>query len=280
MGPGSISLLLILVNVVVSYRGFSSPGFFNRYHFEVERIRVHKEYWRLITSGFLHVSWTHLIFNMISLYFFSAGIEFFAGPSFFLLVYFASLVGGSLFSLFVHRHEGSFSAVGASGAICGIIFATIALSPGMSIGFFFLPIGIPAWLYGLIFVIYSIYGIRSRRDNVGHEAHLAGALIGMITALLIMPEALMANYPTILIIFLPAALFIYLIITCPHLLLVDNLFFKSEQKFLTIDQRYNAEKRNEQMEVDRILDKIHKRGMGSLTKNEKELLDRYSRTVR
>jgi membrane associated rhomboid family serine protease len=280
MSTGAISLLIILVNVLVSYKGLTSNSFFDRYNFEVDKILVQKDYKRLITSGFLHVSWTHLIFNMLSLYFFSGTIGLFLGTANFLLVYFASLLGGNLFSLFVHRHHAGYSSVGASGAICGIIFACIALAPGMGIGFFFLPASIPGWIYGLIFVLYSIYGIRSKSDNVGHDAHLAGAVVGMIIALLIEPEAISENYTAVLAVLVPAMLFIYFIITRPHLLLIDNHFFKSEQKNYTLDQRYNAQKRNQQMEVDRILDKIHRRGMSSLSKSEKEVLDRYSKTVR
>jgi len=277
MNTGIISLLLIIANVAVSYRGLTSPGFFERYEFSVERLLVYRDYKRLVTSGFLHVSWRHLFFNMLSLYFFSGSAELFLGPVGFLLVYFASLIGGNLFSLFVHRHDSSYSSVGASGAVCGLIFASIALAPGMRIGLFFLPIYLPAWIYGVAFVLYSIYGIRSRKNNIGHEAHLAGALVGMGLALLLHPEALAGNLLTIGAVALPAIAFIYVIITRPHALLVDNLFYKSEQKTYSIDHRYNAEKRDRQAELDRILEKIHKHGMASLSKSERELLERYSR---
>lgn len=273
-----IVLILVAVNVYISYKGLTNDLFFEKNKFEVDKVLVNKEYKRIITSGFLHVSWTHLIFNMISLYFF-AGIEYYIGGIGFLVVYFAALAGGNLLSLLIHRQHGEYSAVGASGAVCGIIFASIALFPGFRIGFFGLPFAIPGWAYGLLFVFYSIYGIRSRSDNIGHEAHLGGALFGMLTGLLMRPEAFAQNYITILMIALPVIGFIYIIIAAPHFLLIDNLFFKEHSGKYTIDHRYNMEKRFRQQEVDRILDKISKRGINSLTKEERQLLKDYSQKI-
>jgi membrane associated rhomboid family serine protease len=280
MGAGNISIIIILVNLVVSWKGLTDDVFYDRHIFNVDRILINREYGRLITSGFLHVNWTHLIFNLIALYAFSSGIEFYLGSGSYLLIYFASLLGGNLFSLFIHKNDGSFSSAGASGAISGIIFASIALFPGFQIGFFFLPLSIPGWLFGVVYVLYSIYGIRSKTDNVGHEAHLAGAVVGMLIGIAMEPAALRINYVAIIAILVPAIIFIYFIITRPHLLLVDNSFFKNQQKYYSIDHRYNAEKRDRQQEIDRLLEKIHRQGMKSLTKKEKEFLAEYSKVVR
>ncbi len=271
-------LILIAANVFLSYKGLSNDLFYEKYKFEVDKVLINKDYKRLITSGFLHVSWMHLIFNMISLYFFG-GLENYVGGFQFSVIYFASLIGGNLLSLLIHRQHGEYSAVGASGAVCGIIFASIALFPGFSIGFFGLPFAIPGWIYGLLFVGYSIYGVRSRSDNIGHEAHLGGALLGMIVALLIHPEAFANNYVTILLIAAPAIAFIYVIIAAPHFLLIDNFFFKEHAGRHTIDHRYNIEKKVQQQEIDKILDKISKRGMKSLTKEEKQALKDYSQKI-
>ena len=275
-----ISLILILANCLVSWKGFNDRNFYERYEFSIEKVKIYKQYYRLVTSGFLHVNWMHLIFNMIALYFFSSSVEFYFGPINFLLIYFTSMVGGDLLSLFIHRYDSSYSSVGASGAVSGVIYASIAVFPGMKMGFFFIPISIPAWIFGLGYVAYSIYGIRSRRDNVGHESHLAGALIGMLLAVAMFPATLTENYLTIGAIALPSIIFIYIILTRPHVLLIDNQFFKTQKKYYSVDHRYNAEKLDRQMEVDRILDKINKRGMKSLTPKEKEILEQYSKTVR
>ncbi|MCH5715346.1 rhomboid family protein [Niabella hibiscisoli] len=273
---GIIGLILIIVNIAFSYKGFNNELFFNGYKFEVDKILINKDYKRFITSGFLHLGWTHLIFNMLSLYAFSGLIEGSLGGVNFLIVYFASLIGGGLFSLLVHKNHGDYSAVGASGAICGIIFASIALFPGMSIGFWGIPVSIPAWLYGIVYVLFSIYGVKSSKGNIGHEAHLGGALIGMLVALIMVPSALLENYTTILIIAVPTIAFIYLIVTRPHILWVDNFYFRSHKNYYSIDHRYNEERNNAQKEIDAILDKINKKGMNSLSAREKEKLRQYA----
>jgi membrane associated rhomboid family serine protease len=274
---GIITILLIFNNVLFTYRGFKNELFFERFMFEVDGILVKRQWNRILSSGFLHVSWLHLIMNMITLLLFAGTVESFIGPYRFLLIYFASLVGGNLLSLLIHRNEGSYTAVGASGAVSGVVFACIALFPGMDVSLFFIPLWIPAWLFGLLYILSSIYGIRSRKDNIGHDAHLGGALIGMLVAILLYPNSIVENYVTILLVAGPAIIFIYLIITRPHLLLVDNFFFKKKQRFYSVDHRDNVSKTSKQQEIDRILEKIHQKGMRSLSKKERQLLKEYSK---
>lgn len=274
------SIILIIINLIVSYRGFKEPVFYNAYEFEVEKVLVYKDYKRILTSGFLHINWIHLAFNMLSLYIFSSAIESYIGIGGFLLIYFVSLTGGNLLALLVHKNEGDYSSVGASGAVCGIIFASIALFPDMSIGLFLLPISFPGWLYGILFVIFSIYGIRSRKYNIGHEAHLGGALVGMMVALIFEPAALVHNFWTILIILIPILLFIFIIMKKPHLLLINNFFFDKHKDHYSIDHKYNENRHLRQKEIDRILDKISRSGMDSLSAKERKRLDEYSKKIR
>ncbi len=275
---GILGLILIIVNVAVSYKGFKDQQFFEKYKFEVEKIRLYKDYKRLLTSGFLHVNWRHLIFNMLSLWIFSGIVGGILNGFEFLLIYAAGLVGGNWLSYVIHRHHGEYSSVGASGAVCALIFAAIAVFPGFQVGFLFLPL--PGWLFGLLFVGFSIYGIKSRSENVGHEAHLGGALVGMVIALLFHPTALLQNYVTILLIAVPTIAFIYIIITRPQVLLIDNFFFKTHNHQYSIDHRYNEDKSTQQREIDQILDKISSKGMRSLSKREREKLDQYSKASR
>ena len=279
-GSGFLILLLIIANVWVSYKGFSNAAFFERYKFEVDRILVDRDYKRLVTSGFLHVGWTHLIFNMLALLSFSGMVSSSLGMFPFLLIYFASLIGGGVFSLLIHRHHGDYSSVGASGAVCGLMFASVALFPGMSMGLFLIPISLPGWLFALLFVLFSIYGIRSQTNNVGYDAHLGGALAGMIVALLLHPSAVAYNLPVILIILLPTLVLIYLIVTRPQTLLVDNFFFKTHNDYYSIDHKYNVDRTDQQQEVDRILEKISRRGMNSLSRKERNTLEDYSKKNR
>ena len=274
---GILILLLIAITVFVSYKGFSNRSFFDGYKFEVDRILVNRDYKRLVTSGFLHVGWTHLLFNMLALYSFSGLVQTALGSLSFLVIYFASLVGGNLLSLFIHRRHGDYSSVGASGAVAGVMFASVALFPGMRISMFPLPISVPGWVYALLYVLISIYAIRSRKNNIGHDAHLGGALVGMLLALIIQPSALLENLGVILIILLPCVVFIYLIITRPETLFVENLFYKTHKDFYNIDHQYNVRRADQQQEVDRILDKISRTGMGSLSRKERDTLEEYSK---
>lgn len=276
INTGVAGFIIIAVNFLCSYKGFNDKHFFDKYKFEVDRILIDKEYYRIVTSSFIHIDWQHLIFNMLSLYFFFEAIELQLGILPFLVLYFISAIGGDLLALFIHRNHGDYSAVGASGAVCGIIFATIALFPGSGIGLFLIPFTIPGWLYGILYIAYTIYGVRSKQDNIGHEAHLGGALTGMIAAVILYPNSLKENYIPIMLIFIPGLLFLYFIIAKPHILLIDYNFFEPNKKYVSIDDKYNEKKKNKQKELDKLLDKINNKGINSLTKKEKEKLDELS----
>lgn len=209
---GPISLLIIIANFSASYKGFNNWQFFNQYKFNIGEILVGKDYKRLLTSGFLHVDWTHLLFNMFSFFSFGAILERQLEGISFLLLYFASLLAGNVFAIIMHKNNQHYSAVGASGAVSGIIFAAIALFPEIRIGLLFLPIGIPSWLFGLLYIGYSIYGIKANNDNIGHEAHLGGAFSGMLVAILLYPHALFENYTPILLTIVPSSIFFFIIL--------------------------------------------------------------------
>jgi membrane associated rhomboid family serine protease len=270
---GLIGIVLIIVNFLVSWQGFKDPEYFEKYCFDVDEILVRKDYKRIITAGFLHVNWLHLILNMMALYSFSAALESDLGSAQFLTIYFLSLTGGNLFSLFIHRNHSDYSAVGASGAISGVIFASIAVSPGIGIGLIGLPFSIPGWAFGLAFVLFSIYGIKSQRDNIGHDAHLGGGIAGLLIAVLMKPESIAQNYPAILAILLPSSVFLYIVITRPEFLMIGN-FSRKNSGYASVEDKYRKVVANKQMEIDRILDKISAKGINSLTKEERETLDK------
>jgi membrane associated rhomboid family serine protease len=272
---GIIALIIIINTCIFSIQGIRNHLIIEKYRFNVDRVILHKEYWRILTSGLVHVNWMHLILNMFILFLLSGPLEAQVGPWRFLLVYLVGLTGGNMFALLIHRKQGTYSSVGASGAINAVLFAAIALIPGMGIGLFFLPISIPGWLFAILYVSYSIYGVRSSRDNVGHEAHLGGALAGVLVAIAMHPAALVYNLLPVLVTVVPIIIFIWLVITRPHFLLVDNFFFKKQQRF-NIDQEYNLTRRNRELLLDEILDKIQKKGIQNLTKEELRKLKEYS----
>jgi len=185
-------LLLIIANVLVSMKGFKDYSFLDKYKFQVGRI-LSGEKIRTITSGFLHVDWMHLGFNMYALYLFGGIVASFLGMPSFLIIYFGSLLAGSLYSLQYHKDEPYYSAVGASGAVSGIIYASILLYPGMSLYLFFIPIPIPGYIFGIGYLLYSIYGMKKQLGNVGHSAHLGGAIGGFAITLLLNPSLFVTN---------------------------------------------------------------------------------------
>ncbi|MGB0178001.1 MAG: rhomboid family intramembrane serine protease [Owenweeksia sp.] len=273
---GVIEIILIASNVLLSFKGFNDRIFFSDWAFQVGKVLGQKDYKRLITSGFLHVSTMHLIFNMLTLYFFAGALEAFLGPFGFIVVYFGSLVGGNLFALLVHQKNWAYSAVGASGAVSGVVFAAIALFPGMKLALFLIPIPMPAWLFGLGFILYSIFGIKSQRDNIGHEAHLGGAVIGLLIAIAFRPEMLSINTLSIMLVLIPALSFMLVVLFRPSLLSGSaNIRRSKPAKTTRADEHYNSIKAEKKRELDRILDKIKEQGMDSLTEEEKWHLDTY-----
>src|SRR5579872_648926 len=172
--------------------GFQDAAFQEKYLFWPEAILAWKQYYRLLTSGFLHLDLRHLLMNMLSLYFFGPVIEQFYGSAQFLGIYFGAMIGGNLLSLYVHRHH-DYRALGASGGVAGVIFAHIFLFPGGRIGAMFLPVNIPSWLYAILYLLASFYGMQRGIGNVGHDAHLGGALVGLFTAAALHPVMIRFN---------------------------------------------------------------------------------------
>lgn len=265
---------LIGMNVAVSLAGFSSETFFRRFLFHVDDILIRKQYYRMITSGFLHANWMHLIMNMLTLFLCGRWLGSVMTPVEFLVIYFGSMIGGDLLSLFIHRHHGDYSAIGASGAVSGIIFAMIATMPGKVILLFMFPI--PTYIYGPLFVLVSIFGIRDSQSKIGHDAHLGGAIIGMLIAIGFHPASLAEHPLTILLTLIPAVLFMIWLIRRPEIAWLRKPFGGYDQN-LTLEDRYNAERKTRQEEIDRILDKINRSGVESLTRKEKEILDEYAK---
>ena len=181
-----VTIALIVANVLISYKGFGDFNFFEKYKFNVGGVQ-RGEHIRLFSSGFLHVDNAHLFFNMFTLYFFADVVMNQLSVLGFLAIYIGSLMLGSLLSLYFHKNEYHYSAVGASGAVMGIVYSAIVLNPGMSLYLFFIPIPIPAYLFGIGYLLYSIYGMKSQLGNIGHDAHFGGAIGGYVITLILAP---------------------------------------------------------------------------------------------
>jgi len=272
------TLSIILFTAYFTYKGLNEYEFKHQYLFHIDGILIRKEYIRLISSGFLHLDWNHFAFNMLTLYFFGNGLEQELGISTYISFYFLSLLGGNLLALYFHRQHGDYSALGASGAVSGIIFACISLYPDMWIRVFFI-FPMPAWIYGIAYTLYTLYGIISQKDNIGHEAHFGGALVGIILSIIVYPEIIRYNLLTVVLILVPIGVFFYIILKKPHLLIIGNVFGGggSRSGWKSVDDKYNENKKKKQEELDVLLDKISRKGIEGLSTKERNRLHQLTK---
>jgi len=187
-----IVLIIIVANVLVSMKGFNDNSFFNQYKFQVGAIKSGDKL-RMVTSGFLHADWMHLGFNMYTLYLFGGIVNSYFGYSYFILIYFGSLLAGSLYSFSQNKDNDYYSAIGASGAVSGIVFSSIILYPDMKLMMFPIPIEMPSYVFGIGYLLYSIYGMKKQLGNIGHAAHLGGAIGGYVITILLKPYLINQN---------------------------------------------------------------------------------------
>lgn len=199
------TIVIIAANIIITYKGLGDYGFFERYKFNVGSIRRGEQI-RMFSSGFLHVNTMHLFFNMFTLYFFADVVIRYLGTVNFLIVYIASLILGNLLSLYFHKDEFYYSAVGASGAVTGILYAAILIRPDMSLYMFFIPVPIPAYLFGIGYLLYSIYGMKRRVGNIGHDAHFGGAIGGYVLTLILAPWLFKEHILMVILLAIPIVL--------------------------------------------------------------------------
>jgi len=188
-----ITLIILGITVLVSYSALQNVSQLNKLMFYPTAIRRNpKEWWRFITHGFIHADYTHLAFNMITLFFFGRNLEYlfgqiFGNPMVYVLFYFAALVFSSIPTYFKHKDNYHYCALGASGAVSAVMFAAIMFDPWQTLRFnFFIPI--PAILFAIGYVAYSSYMSKKANDNIGHDAHLWGAVFGILFPLIFKPS--------------------------------------------------------------------------------------------
>jgi membrane associated rhomboid family serine protease len=198
----TILIILIAANILFSLKGFNDLSFFRKFEFHIGSIRAGEQI-RMITSGFLHADWGHLFFNMFTLFMFAPVVINYFGNTSFLLIYVASLIFGSLLTLVMHKNEYNYRAIGASGAVTGILYSAILINPSMSLYLYFIPIPIPAYLFGIGYLLYSIYGMKAKRDNIGHTAHFGGAIGGYLITLIKEPSMFVNNTSMVLLLAIP-----------------------------------------------------------------------------
>ncbi|MFK7969557.1 MAG: rhomboid family intramembrane serine protease [Bacteroidia bacterium] len=293
---------LIIGTAVMTYQGLNKAGIMQRYAFQVGPIRDGKEYIRLLSSGFLHVHWPHFLMNMLTLFFFHRPIGHIFGAGGFLLIYFGAMIGGGLIALYFRRNDSMYSAVGASGAVNGILFAFILAAPFSDINLY-LVIPIPTWIYGIAYLGYTLYGIKSRLGNIGHEAHLGGAIVGMLLGMALQPALCFQYWYMVILLLGPVVAFFYLSIYKPEILRLPGMGSPAKKsggqywsrnysrasapgrgreaytkKVIDLKPGSNKNKNmSPQEELDMLLDKVRIKGMNKLSKQEKKRLEELSK---
>jgi len=186
-----MTIIIIIITAVISVSAFNRPDLMEKLQFNASKIWHQKEYYRLITHGFIHANWEHLIVNMIVLLSFGKAIEayFHSGfgrmaNAYFLILYIGGLVIANAYALFKHRNNYYYNAVGASGAVSAILFSAIFFEPWENI-YFFGVLPMPGIVFAVLYLVYSYYMSRKQQDQIAHDAHFLGALCGFIYPVLL-----------------------------------------------------------------------------------------------
>lgn len=190
----TVSYILIAITIIASFYAWNNENIFHKWIFNPYQVSQKKQYYRLITSGFIHSSYMHLFFNMFTFYFFSRAIETTflqlygesLGIVYFLILYLVGIIVSDIPTFIRHRTNPGYNSLGASGGVSAVVFSFILFFPTEELYLFAL-IPIPGFILGLLFVIYSYYKGNSTGDKINHDAHLFGALFGLAFTILIEP---------------------------------------------------------------------------------------------
>jgi membrane associated rhomboid family serine protease len=199
----SITFFIIILTASVSIYAFNNRELFDRFKLNPYMVVNRKEYIRIFTHALLHADWGHLIFNMLTLYFFGTLVEqyfvmiFPAGKLLFIVLYILGILISAIPTVLKNKNNHWYNSVGASGAVSAVLFAGILFDPHMSIYIMFIPIPIPAFLFGIAYLVYSQYMSRQNKDNINHDAHFYGAVFGFTFPILLKP-ALISYFFTML----------------------------------------------------------------------------------
>jgi len=189
-----VTLVLLAAIALGSSLAWRNPWLFDRWAFDVAALRRRQGFDRLLTSGLVHTGVFHLLFNLLTLWSFGPILYRGLGPLRYALLFLGSLLCGSALSWAVHRRDPSYRAVGASGAISGVLLGVTALHPHIGFSIFLLPLFIPAWIFSVVFTVLSLFGLKLGLGNIGHDAHLGGAFFGALFTLSVRPDLFRENF--------------------------------------------------------------------------------------
>ncbi|KIA94550.1 peptidase [Pedobacter kyungheensis] len=192
-----VASLIFVFTIITSLYAFYDHSIYGKFMLHPYSVSKGHKVWTVITSGLIHADWMHLFFNMFTFVAFAFTLEQLLGSFKFGLLYFLALILSDLPTIFKHKDHFNYNSLGASGAISAVLFSFILFSPTSKISIMFIPIGIPAWIFGIIYLIYCAYASRNSRDGINHDAHFFGALTGLIFTIIFVP-GILQNFFTLL----------------------------------------------------------------------------------
>lgn len=277
------TLLIVLITGIVTVIAFRRPSLVDHLIFRPRDILGRQEWHRLVTSALIHADWMHVIFNLVALDSFGRSLEGRYGVWVLLFVYVTAVLGGSLLSLLLHRNE-DYAALGASGGVSGVVLATSFLIPQTEVSLFLIPIGIPGRIFAILFLVGTFIALKRGGGRIGHDAHFGGATMGLLMALVIEPRPCLSS-PVLFfsaLVFCIGALVVLGLDLLPSIGGGRLLWSRRDKPPAAPGGRFghleeNRARRQEKEEIDRILDKIAREGIHSLTAPERQLLDEAAR---
>ena len=193
-----LTVIIIAITCIVSILCFNGTLNGNKLIFNAYQVWHRKEWYRMLTSGMIHSGWGHLFFNMLTLYFFGRVVEQYFSAAFggvlgtvlYVVLYVSALAISSLGDLVKYRNNWNYNALGASGAVSAVLFASILFAPKMGIYIYLIPIPVPGYIFAPLYLLYCWYMAKRNMDNIGHTAHFWGAVYGMLFPIICKPDIL------------------------------------------------------------------------------------------
>ncbi|WP_421941969.1 rhomboid family intramembrane serine protease [Pedobacter sp.] len=190
LNAAPVASIIFVFTLITSLYAFYDHSIYGKFMLHPYSVSKGHQVYTLITSGLIHADWMHLFFNMFTYYAFGFALESMLGSWQFGLLYFLALVLSDLPTVFKYKDSYNYHSLGASGAVSGILFSYILFNPLSKIYIMFIPIGIPAVVFGVLYLIYCVYASRNSRDHINHDAHFFGALTGLIFTIIFKPGIL------------------------------------------------------------------------------------------
>ncbi|TDI66212.1 MAG: rhomboid family intramembrane serine protease [Bacteroidetes bacterium] len=191
----SATTWILIVTIAASFYAWNQQNIYQKWMLNPYQIKHSKQYWRFITSGFVHLNYTHLFFNMFALYFFGQHVANYFGAmgnQLLVVLYLSGIVISDIPTYLKYKDVPNYNSLGASGGVAAVLFSSIMFEPLNPIYIMFIPIGIPGFVLGTLYLIYSYYQGKRMSDNINHDAHLYGAIFGLVFTVLLRPGVIVS----------------------------------------------------------------------------------------